>query len=156
MCRQRPRAAHLAAGRPEGSGQTEATRAIVAPRRLVHPLRPERRNHVWSYDFVEARIHEGRSLRLLTLIDEFTRECLAIRVARRFNSFHVIENLGECMLSHGVPEHVRSDNELNASDFFGRGRTRRIDRVRARSAADGPSEGLRFPGASTLPGPRST
>ena len=73
-------------------------------------LRPERRNHVWSYDFVEARTHDGRSLRLLTMIDEFTRECLAIRVARRLNSFHVIETLGDCMLKHGVPEHIRSDN----------------------------------------------
>jgi putative transposase len=73
-------------------------------------LRPERRNHVWSYDFVEARTHDGRSLRLLTLIDEYTRECLAIRVARRLNSHHVIETLGDAMLNHGVPEHVRSDN----------------------------------------------
>jgi transposase InsO family protein len=54
-------------------------------------LRPERRNHVWSYDFVEARTHDGRKLRLMTLIDEFTRECLAIRVARRINSLGVIE-----------------------------------------------------------------
>ena len=46
-------------------------------------LRPERANHVWSYDFVSAMTHDGRSLRLLTLIDEYTRECLAIRVARR-------------------------------------------------------------------------
>lgn len=73
-------------------------------------LRPERPNHVWSYDFVEARTHDGRSLRLLTMIDEFTRQCLAIRVARRLNSVHVIELLSECMLEHGTPEHVRSDN----------------------------------------------
>ena len=73
-------------------------------------LRPEMANHVWSYDFVEARTHDGRSLRLLTMIDEFTRECLAIRVARRLNSYHVIETLGDCMPAHGVPEHVRSDN----------------------------------------------
>jgi putative transposase len=73
-------------------------------------LRPERPNHVWSYDFVAARTHDGRSLRLLTLIDEFSRECLAIRVARRLNSTHVIELLGECMLQYGVPGHVRSDN----------------------------------------------
>lgn len=73
-------------------------------------LRPERPNHVWSYDFVQARTHEGRSLRLLTLIDEYTRECLAIRVARRLNSHHVIETLGDAMLTYGVPEHVRSDN----------------------------------------------
>jgi putative transposase len=49
-------------------------------------------------------------LRLLTMIDEFSRECLAIRVGRRLNSAHVIELLGDCMLQHGVPEHVRSDN----------------------------------------------
>jgi hypothetical protein len=64
-------------------------------------LRPERPNHVWSYDFVAARTHDGRSLRLLTMIDEFTRQCLAIRVARRLNSVHVIEVLGECMLDTG-------------------------------------------------------
>jgi putative transposase len=46
-------------------------------------LRPERANHVWSYDFVSAMTHDGRTLRMLTLIDEYTRECLAIRVARR-------------------------------------------------------------------------
>jgi len=73
-------------------------------------LRPERRNHVWSYDFVEAQTHDGRKLRLLTLIDEFTRECLAIRVARRINSFGVIETLADVMLMRGVPEHIRSDN----------------------------------------------
>jgi putative transposase len=73
-------------------------------------LRPERRNHVWSYDFVEARTHDGRKLRLLTLIDEYTRECLAIRVARRIDSFGVIETMADVMLVRGVPEHIRSDN----------------------------------------------
>ncbi len=73
-------------------------------------LRPTHRHHVWSYDFVDAQTHDGRSLRLLVMLDEFTRECLAIRVARRLNSAHVIEVLGDCMLAHGVPEHVRSDN----------------------------------------------
>jgi hypothetical protein len=52
-------------------------------------LRPQHRNHVWSYDFVEPQTHDGRKLRLMALIDEFTRECLAIRVARRINSFGV-------------------------------------------------------------------
>jgi len=73
-------------------------------------LRPERRNHVWSYDFVEAQTHDGRKLRLLTLIDEFTRECLTIRVARRINSFGVIETMADIMLVRGVPDHIRSDN----------------------------------------------
>lgn len=73
-------------------------------------LRPEYPNHVWSYDFVSARTHDGRALRLLTLIDEFTRQCLAIVVARRLNSWNVIETLADAMLIHGVPQHVRSDN----------------------------------------------
>ncbi len=73
-------------------------------------LRPERRNHVWSYDFVEAQTHDGRKLRLMTLIDEFTRECLAIRVARRINGFGVLETMADVMLMRGVPEHIRSDN----------------------------------------------
>jgi len=61
-------------------------------------LRPEHPNHVWSYDFVEDRTRDGRKFRMLNVIDEFTRECLAIRVARRLNSAHVIELLGDCML----------------------------------------------------------
>jgi putative transposase len=73
-------------------------------------LRPERRNHVWSYDFVEAQTHDGRKVRLMTLIDEFTRECLAIRVARRINSLGVLETMADVMVSRGVPEHIRSDN----------------------------------------------
>jgi putative transposase len=73
-------------------------------------LRPERANHVWSYDFVSAVTHDGRTLRLLVLIDEYTRECLAIRVARRLRSYEVIETLAEVMLWRGIPEHIRSDN----------------------------------------------
>ena len=73
-------------------------------------LRPQHRHHVWSYDFVEAQTHDGRKLRLMTLIDEFTRECLAIRVARRINSFGVLETMADVMLTCGVPEHIRSDN----------------------------------------------
>ena len=77
--------------------------------------RPERRNHVWSCDFVEARTHDGRKLRLMTLIDEFTRECLAIRVARRINSLGVIDTLADIMLVRGIPEHLRSDNGAEMS-----------------------------------------
>jgi len=73
-------------------------------------LRPVRPNHVWSYDFVSAITHDGRALRILTLIDEYTRECLAIRVARRLASREVIETLADVMLWRGVPEYIRSDN----------------------------------------------
>lgn len=73
-------------------------------------LRPERVNHVWAYDFVEDRTHEGRKFRMLCVVDEFTREALAIRVGRRLNSADVIETLAELMLERGTPAHIRSDN----------------------------------------------
>jgi putative transposase len=73
-------------------------------------LRPERPNHVWSYDFVSARTHDGRTIRMLTMIDEFTRECLAIRVERRLGRYEVIEALADVMLFRGIPENIRSDN----------------------------------------------
>jgi hypothetical protein len=73
-------------------------------------LRPERANHVWSYDFVKAMTHDGRALRILVLIDEYTRECLGLRVARRLGSLQVIDTLADVMLVRGIPEHIRSDN----------------------------------------------
>ncbi len=72
-------------------------------------LRPQHRNHVWSYDFVEDRTHDGRKFRMLHVVDEFTRVCLAIVVRRRFTAHHVVEVLSELMILHGVPEHIRSD-----------------------------------------------
>jgi putative transposase len=72
-------------------------------------LRPERRNHVWAYDFIEDRTHDGRRYRALCVLDEFTRRCLAIVVRRRFSANHVLEILAELMILHGVPEHIRSD-----------------------------------------------
>ncbi len=73
-------------------------------------LRPERPNHVWSYDFVEDRTHDGRRYRVLNVPDEFTRECLAIRVGRKLNSTDVIDVLSDLFILRGVPGHVRSDN----------------------------------------------
>lgn len=82
-------------------------------------LRPEHPNHVWSYDFVEDRTHDGRKIRmpgdkrsafLADVIDEFTHECLSIRVARRLNSTDVIDVLSDLFVLRGVPGHVRSDN----------------------------------------------
>jgi putative transposase len=73
-------------------------------------LRPEHRNHVWSYDFVEDRTHDGRKYRTLNVIDEFTHECLAIRVSRRLNSTDVIDVLSDLFILRGVPGHIRSDN----------------------------------------------
>ena len=73
-------------------------------------LRAEHRNHVWSYDFVEDRTHDGRKYRMLNVIDEFTHECLAIRIERSLKSTDVIDVLSDLFILRGVPGHVRSDN----------------------------------------------
>ena len=73
-------------------------------------LRPEHPDHVWSYDFVEHRTHNGRKYRMLTVIDAFTRECLAIRVARKLKALDVIDVLSDLFSLRGVPGHIRSDN----------------------------------------------
>ena len=75
-------------------------------------LRPEYPNHVWSYDFVEDRTHNGRKFRMLNVIDEFTRECIAIRIDRKLKSTDVIDVLSDLFILRGVPEHIRSDNVL--------------------------------------------
>ena len=73
-------------------------------------LRPEQRNHVWSYDFVEDRTHEGRKYRMLNVLDEFTHECLTIRVARKLKAIDVIDVLSDLFILRGIPAHIRSDN----------------------------------------------
>jgi putative transposase len=73
-------------------------------------LRPERPNHVWAYDFVEDRTRDGRRFRMLCVVDEFTREALAIRVARQLSSTDVIDVLADLFVARGVPAHIRSDN----------------------------------------------
>lgn len=73
-------------------------------------LRPAHQNHVWAYDFVMDRTHDGRPLRMLTVIDEYTRECLAIDVARRLNHQDVLDRLADLFVRQGVPDYIRSDN----------------------------------------------
>jgi transposase InsO family protein len=73
-------------------------------------LRPEHPNHVWSYDFVEDRTHNGKKYRMLNVIDEFTRECIAIRIARQLKSTDVIDVLSDLFILRGIPGHIRSDN----------------------------------------------
>lgn len=73
-------------------------------------LRPAYKDHVWSYDFVMDRTAEGRSFRMLTLIDEHTRECLAIDVARSLKHGDVLERLSDLFIRRGVPKYLRSDN----------------------------------------------
>ena len=72
--------------------------------------RPEYRHHVWAYDFVAERTHDGRPLKILTVVDEYSRECLAIVVARRLRSTDVLETLAELFMTYDIPAHIRSDN----------------------------------------------
>ena len=73
-------------------------------------LRPMHRNHVWSYDFMADRTHDGRPIKILTILDEYTRQCPAIVVERRLNSDDVLHCLTDLFIKHGSPEHIRSDN----------------------------------------------
>ena len=73
-------------------------------------LRPERPNHVWSYDFVHDRTHDNRVYRTLNIIDEFTKEALMIRVNRKLNSVDVVDALTDLFILRGTPEFIRSDN----------------------------------------------
>lgn len=87
--------------------------------------RPEYKNHVWAYDFVQDRTYEGKRFRMLTVIDEYSRECLAIKVDRSLKSIDVIETLADLFISKGQPDFIRSDNgpELTAiilRDWFAR------------------------------------
>ena len=73
-------------------------------------LRPEYRNHVWSYDFMHCRTDDGRAFRTLNIIDAHSRECLAIRVDRKLNSGSVIDGLSDLFILRGIPSFIRSDN----------------------------------------------
>lgn len=72
-------------------------------------LRPAYRDHIWSYDFVQDRTSDGRPLKMLTLIDEHSRECLAIDVARSLRRQDVLERLSDLFVRRGAPEYLRSD-----------------------------------------------
>ena len=73
-------------------------------------LRPEYRNYVWSYDFVHCRTDDGKVFRTLNILDEFSRECLAIKVDRKLNSMNVIDALTDVFIMRGSPAFIRSDN----------------------------------------------
>ena len=95
-------------------------------------LRPAWKNHVWAYDFVYLRLNDGTGVRLLTVIDEYSRECLAIRAARSIRSADVIEVLAELMVFRGVPDHIRSDN---GPEFTARAVREWLGRLGARTPA---------------------
>ena len=92
--------------------------------------RATHRNHVWSYDFVVDRTEDGRQLKLLVVIDEFTRECLAIEAARTFTARDVILTLQYLFAVRGAPEHVRSDN---GSEFVAKEVQKWLDQAAVRT-----------------------
>jgi transposase InsO family protein len=92
--------------------------------------RAQRMNHVWSYDFVAERTEDGRQLRLLVVIDEYTRECLAIEVGRSFTARDVIGVLQYLFAVRGTPEHLRSDN---GPEFVARSVRRWLDQAGVRT-----------------------
>lgn len=92
-----------------GAGQPKRARLWLNDGSSIR-LRPLRPIHVWSYDFVADSTHDGKAFRMLCIIDEFTREALTIRVARKIRSADVIEALADLFILRGVPAHIRSDN----------------------------------------------
>ncbi len=74
------------------------------------PIEATHRNHVWTWDFIFDRTDKGSTLKMLTMLDEYTRQCLAIRVERQIKSGQVLATLWQAMMAYGLPEHIRSDN----------------------------------------------
>ena len=112
------------------------------PRRRVTSGRPRplpafRANHVWAYDFVFDACANGQQLKCLTVIDEFTRECLAIDVAGSIRSGRVIEVLSKLVSVHGAPEYLRSDN---GSEFVSRAVLRWLNESKINTACIDPAK----------------
>ncbi len=74
------------------------------------PIEATHRNHVWTWDFIFDRTDKGSTLKMLTMLDEYTRQCLAIRVERQIKAGQVLATLWQAMMAYGLPEHIRSDN----------------------------------------------
>lgn len=104
----------------ERCGRLWAKAGLQVPRKrrrkragtTLRPLAPTARNSVWSYDFVYDACANGQKLKCLTVVDEYTRECLAIDVNGAIRSSRVIDVLSKLMRTHGVPRYLRSDNVL--------------------------------------------
>ncbi len=93
-------------------------------------LRPEHKDHVWSYDFVMDRTTDGKAFKVLNIIDEYTRECLATLVERKLKSDDVIDQLFNLFVFRGIPEHIRSDN---GSEFTARTVRKWLNRLGVRT-----------------------
>ena len=94
-------------------------------------LRPSFKNHVWSYDFVYDRLYSGKRIRMLTVIDEYTRKCLAIRVGSSIKSNDVLDTLSILFITEGVPDYIRSDN---GSEFTARALREWLESLKVKTA----------------------
>lgn len=102
-------------------------------------LRSTHRNHVWSYDFVMDRTHDGRPIKILTLIDEYSRNCLALVVDRSIKSDDVLHSLSNLFLIYGIPENIRSDN---GPEFTAKAVRRWLERIGIKTAIIEPGSPL--------------
>ena len=100
----------MASGGPAGAGETAEARPPLVGRRLAGPAAGRAPPHVWSYDFVFDRTADGRPVRILALVDAYTRECLSLDVARRLRSDAVLARLAQLFVERGPPAYLRSDN----------------------------------------------
>ncbi len=89
------------------------------------------KNHVWSYDFVTDRLRSGKRIKILTVIDEYTRKCLAIRVGKVFKAHEVLDVLSTLFITEGTPDYIRSDN---GSEFTAKALREWIESVGVRTA----------------------
>ena len=90
--------------------QHKKRRSDGGSQNACHRKRPEYYNHIWSYDFVTERLETGRKVKMLVVIDEYTRECLALDVAKHFKGQDVVEVLRYLFAVRGCPDYIRSDN----------------------------------------------
>jgi putative transposase len=111
-------------------------------------LRPEYQNHVWSYDFMIDRTADGRAFKILNIIDEYTRECLAIVVKRRITSQDVIDRLFQLFIFRGIPGHIRSDN---GPEFTARAVRKWLARLGVKTLFIEPGSHNLIPSVSTTP-----
>ncbi len=85
-------------------------RSIGTAGNACHRMRATQVGHVWSWDFIFDKTENGRALKLFTIVDEYSRQCITLDVSRSFNSEDIINRLSELFVMHGVPQHIRSDN----------------------------------------------
>jgi len=93
-------------------------------------LKPMYKNHVWSYDFVSDRTSDGKVIKMLNVLDEYSRECLSIYVNRKLTSTEVLYKLSELFIIHGVPDFIRSDN---GSEFIAKELRKWLHRIGVKS-----------------------